>query len=150
MKKEPIIKKMARLTWTDYRFVAEAAFWLLYTAVLIHFLPLRWWVGSIGRERHDENNPEDLSADEQKIIAGVRKNVFRANKVLFKPARCFGLALTIKRMLAGKGVQTSLHLGVQKDHAGNLRAHAWLMKGDAVLYGGKTAPGKFTQLVALS
>jgi len=150
MKKQPIIKKMANLTWTDYRFMAESSFWLLYTAVLIHFFPLRWWVSWIGKERNDENNPVDLSTDEQKIIARVRKNVFRANKVLLKPARCFGLALTIKRMLARRGVQSSLHLGVQKDSAGALQAHAWLMKGDVVLYGGKTAPGKFTQLVALS
>lgn len=135
---------------SDYVLMAEAAFWLLYTAVLIHFLPLRWWVSWIGKEKQDKTNPADLSPGDQKIVARIRKNVFRANKVLLKPAKCFGLALTMKRMLAGKGVRSSLHLGVQKDPEGELQAHAWLMKGETVLYGGKTAPGKFTQLVALS
>lgn len=67
---------------SDYVLMAEAAFWLLYTAVLIHFLPLRWWVSWIGKEKQDKTNPADLSPGDQKIVARIRKNVFRANKVL--------------------------------------------------------------------
>ena len=91
-----------------------------------------------------------MSEKERKAVRDIRKNVFRANRLLGKPAKCFGLSLTLKRMLAMRGMQTSLYLGVNKDEAGNLLAHAWLMNGGETLYGGKHASEKFARLITLT
>jgi len=52
---------------------------------------------------------------------------------------CLTQALALQAMLARRGTETSLRLGVTRDDRGRFRAHAWLEQNGAVLIGGEEA-----------
>src|SRR5262245_32537194 len=61
-----------------------------------------------------------------------------APKTPWKSA-CLAQAIAGKSMLARRGVRATVHLGVVKDGAGDLAAHAWLCADDIVITGGAKA-----------
>ena len=52
-------------------------------------------------------------------------------------------ALTKKKMLARRGISSTLYMGVALDHQGEMEAHAWLRCGN-VYISGKTEMNRFT------
>jgi len=141
------IKKIPKLTLTDYAMMAEALFYLLASDFLIYLLPMRWWVDWIGKPDKAESNAPLTETQKQQLVS-VRKNLFRADKLLLNSSRCFALSLALKKMLVRRGVPALLYLGVNKENSGNLQAHAWVKSGKMVIYGGKNAAEKYTRLVS--
>jgi len=141
------IKKITRLSMSDYVLMAEGFVYLLISNFLIYLLPMRWWVHWIGKAEEAESNALLTETQKRKLVK-VRKNLFRANKLLLKSSRCFALSLALKKMLARRGVPASLYLGVNKANEGNLQAHAWVKSGKILIYGGKNAAEKYTRLVS--
>ena len=140
------IKKITKLTPGDYAMMAEALFYLLVSDFLIYLLPMRWWSGWIGEVRQAADaNP--VAEHQKQTIRKVRKNVFRANKLLVKSSRCFALSLAIKKMLSRRNISVSLYLGVNKGETGSLKAHAWVKGGEQIIYGGSNASEKYAQLI---
>ena len=54
-------------------------------------------------------------------------------------SKCFAQAIAAKRMLTRRGIQSTLYLGVAKDDAGSLIAHAWITSCGLTLTGGRNA-----------
>ena len=141
------IKKLTKLTPGDYAMMTEALFYLLVSDFLIYLLPMRWWSGWIG-EAQQAVDANPVAENQKQTVRKVRKNVFRANKLLLKSSRCFALSLAIKKMLSRRNISVSLYLGVNKGETGNLKAHAWVKGGEQIIYGGSNASEKYTQLIA--
>jgi hypothetical protein len=64
-------------------------------------------------------------------------------------ATCLTQALSAQLLLRHLGYDSSLCLGVARDHRGEFRAHAWLEREGSVVIGGTAASG-FTRMPALS
>jgi len=141
------IKKLAKLTLSDYAMMAEALFYLLVSDFLIYLLPMRWWSRWIG-EAQQAVDANPVPEHQKQTVRKIRKNVFRANKLLLKSSRCFALSLAIKKMLNRRNIPVSLYLGVNKGKQGALRAHAWVKGGESIIYGGSNASEKYAQLIS--
>jgi len=141
------IKKITKPTFSDYAMMAEALFYLLVSDFLIYLLPMRWWSGWIG-EAQQTVDAKPVPEYQKQTVRKVRKNVFRANKLLLKSSRCFALSLAIKKMLSRRNISVSLYLGVNKGETGSLKAHAWVKGGERIIYGGSNASENYTQLIA--
>jgi hypothetical protein len=141
------IKKITQLSVSDYVLMTEGFVYLLISNFLIYLLPMRWWVNWIGKAEEAESNASLTETQKRKLVK-VRKNLFRANKLLLNSSRCFALSLALKKMLARRSISVSLYLGVNKANEGNLQAHAWVKSGAAVIYGGQNASDKYTQLIS--
>ena len=95
------------------------------------------------RDRHVSDRMT-LSADRVvRAVAAVSARVPRAT--------CLTQALAASLLLPRYGHDATLRVGVAKDEAGRLRAHAWLESGGATILG-EPEPGAFQPLppVALS
>jgi hypothetical protein len=141
------IKKITKLSPIDYSMIGEALFYLLVSDFLIYVLPMRWWSSWIG-ETGQANNNEPVSEQQKQEVLQVRKNVYRADKLLLKTSRCFAFSLAIKKMLNRRNINASLYLGVNKGGDGALKAHAWVKGGENIIYGGTKASEKYTQLIS--
>ncbi|MBT8342095.1 MAG: lasso peptide biosynthesis B2 protein, partial [Desulfatitalea sp.] len=71
------------------------------------------------------------------LLRQVRWAIRAASR--YAPWRCLCLeqAMTAKALLHRKGLQSTLYLGLTRDDAGALQAHAWLRCGSVVLTGGR-------------
>jgi hypothetical protein len=63
--------------------------------------------------------------------------------------KCLARALTTQVLLARRGYLVQLHIGVAKDEAGQLEAHAWIESQDRVVIGDLKDLGRFTRLATL-
>ncbi len=59
---------------------------------------------------------------------------------------CLAEALAGRFMLARRGYQADLHIGVRKGEKGDLLAHAWLESGNSIVLGGGQSPARFQRL----
>lgn len=60
-------------------------------------------------------------------------------------ANCLQHALAVWWLLARRGIETNLRIGVRKDHA-DFSAHAWIERDGVILVGGADAPDRFHAL----
>lgn len=91
---------------------------------------LRRWVDG-GRRKSDRSVDAAYIAHLSGMIEFVSRRVLRAT--------CLTQALALQAMLARRGTETSLRLGVARDDRGRFRAHAWLEQNGVVLIGGEEA-----------
>jgi hypothetical protein len=65
----------------------------------------------------------------------VGRAVTRASRYVPAGRHCLTKALAAKLLLAGGGIQAQVRIGVAKDQAGRLIAHAWLEADGEVIFG---------------
>ena len=63
--------------------------------------------------------------------------------------KCLARALATQVLLAQRGYLVQLQIGVAKDEAGQLEAHAWIESQDRVVIGDLKDLGRFTRLATL-
>ena len=56
-------------------------------------------------------------------------------------SKCLVQALTAQKLLKGKGISTTIYLGVKKDKNNNMLAHAWIRCGSYYVTGGINREG---------
>jgi len=106
----------------------EAAALLLVSRILVALVPLRFWrkhFGAIGGQAEGEN-PDPACA---RIAQVVRHAIKRAMRNAPLDYICLPQALAARWMLARRGVDSSLSIGVSQADADQPRFHAWLMSG---------------------
>lgn len=112
---------------------AEAVIALGLARLLVLTVPIRWIARRFGRRPAPPHaQPTPLGDVVREVGWAVRA---AASRTPWKSA-CLAQAIAGKWMLARRGVQATIRLGVAKDADGTLHAHAWLCAGDAVLTGG--------------
>ena len=130
-----IVKKYFRLNKLERKILISIFFWLVYSFILVRFIPLRWFNHILG----EYNKEFNIEPDEQKrdIIRLIQKNIRRCKKVLPWNVKCFEEAIAAKKMLEKQNVKTTLYLGVDKELEKKLIAHAWLKTGNKIITGSK-------------
>lgn len=108
--------------------------------------------GTHGFENRAQH-PEQIAVDEcrngTRVTARhIAKGIFLAGQFLPK-GNCLPEALAACRLLGRYGHPAQLHIGVRKDAAGKLLAHAWVSSGSQVIIGGVRSAGEYQQMVPL-
>ena len=91
----------------------------------------RRWACALGR-RH-ASGAVDANIDPQ----GVADAVASVSRLL-PPARCLAQALATNIMLARRGYESEVHIGVPEEPSDEFVAHAWVTSQDRVVIGGPT------------
>ncbi|MBZ5608973.1 MAG: lasso peptide biosynthesis B2 protein [Acidobacteriia bacterium] len=128
---------------------------LLIRAVLVLMLT-RWglaWLGyaklrrllsDFRRARHSATK---AGAEEvERIVWAVRT----AGRMVLGARPCLPLAMATQWLLWRRGILTDLRIGVMRDEAGHLDAHAWVEQDGRILIGESPALERFERLPALS
>ena len=116
------------------------AIWLTgwYRFQILHcpFAKLSPKIGALGQETPwDAEIPPEVLQVQKVVRAVARRMPWTCN--------CMVRALTKKKMLAHRGISSTLYMGVALDHQGEMEAHAWLRCGN-VYISGKTEMNRFT------
>ena len=136
--------RFARLPWADQRLLIKS-FWLLWgMRIGLWLLPLP----TLRRlsTRLTRSTPASRPGDDSDIDR-VAWAVAAASR--FVPGTtCLSRALGSQILLAERGVQADLHIGVARDQHG-FRAHAWVKTGDRIVGGAPEEIEQFTPLPPL-
>jgi hypothetical protein len=73
--------------------------------------------------------------------AEISRAIARAARVVPFRAVCLQQAFAAVLMLRRRGLAATVHLGLARDGAEDLKAHAWSCSGEALVTGGAAAPG---------
>ena len=83
-----------------------------------------------------EESPFDLSLDEYYIAKKVAYSVDQVCSKTKWESKCLVRALTAQRLLAERGITSTMYLGVGYDENKKIIAHAWLRSGRMYVTGG--------------
>lgn len=86
-----------------------------------------------------EESSHDATIDEYRF---AKKVSYSVNQVCGKTkweSKCLVRALTAQKLLAEKGIDSTLYLGCKENEKGSMVAHAWLRCGGAYVTGGDGA-----------
>lgn len=90
-----------------------------------------------------EESPDDASFEDYKY---AKKVAYAVNQVCEKTkweSKCLVRALTAQKLLADKGIDSTLYLGCKEDEK-KMVAHAWIRCGEAYVTGGNGAADGYT------
>ena len=100
----------------------------------VRLVPFRRWAHTLGSTSHA--SAAVVPADVRETADRVGWAVRTAARYAPFEAACLVQATAAKRMLARRGIETTLYLGVCRDESRAFtRAHAWLRCGDRILTG---------------
>ncbi|SCY64882.1 lasso peptide biosynthesis B2 protein [Butyrivibrio sp. INlla14] len=83
-----------------------------------------------------EESAEDVSMDEYRYC---KKVSYAVNQVCSKTrweSKCLVRALTAQKLLAEKGIESTMYLGVKEDGNHKMVAHSWIRVGKVFVTGG--------------
>ncbi len=123
----PALRRWMKLSRAEKRLLLAAAWWVVLFRTALWTLPLRLVMGLSRRAA----TPQTGLLDDE-IIPLVHRAVQRASRFMPR-ATCLTRSLSIHTMLGRRGITTQLRIGVAKDEAGRLMAHAWLERDGAKL-----------------
>lgn len=102
----------------------------LAVKMVVVALPMKWYSRYLYSRRTVSN------ADEE-TIKRVTRAVSRCSRYAPWSTKCLVDAITAKLLLQWAGINSTLYLGVHKDKAKKLVAHAWLKCGERFITGRK-------------
>jgi Transglutaminase-like superfamily len=118
----------------------EASLWLLLARAGLRLLPFRRMVGLATRPRSaPTRNEAEIRAILDEVRWAVRAGAHNGPGL----AVCFPQGIAAQRMLARRGVPSTLHYGVAKSGDGSLEAHVWVRAAGQPVVGCETA-ARFT------
>ena len=109
--------------------------WYRLRIKLVPMAKLEGSFGERGCQSPDEEPPEVM-----RTARLIGKRVERVCKKTTWDSKCLVRALVARRILLGKGIHTTLYLGLRKEDD-TLHAHAWLRCGNYIVTGGEGAEG---------
>lgn len=131
------LRTATRLRSRDYRLLGEAMMALL-RARRLSSLPFRELAPRLGGAvaAGTAPAPQPALTDRQRArVAGVRWAIRVVEPAMPFRTVCLQQAIAARTMLARDGIASVLHLGVGRDPAAALHAHAWLDAGDMKVTG---------------
>ena len=118
----------AELDGEERKAAFEAATALLSARILVAFVPLRYW-----RDRFKPTAraplDRDISDDDAKAIALVRRSIKRAMRNAPLDFICLPQALAARWMLERRGIASELRIGALRKREDSRALHAWLRAG---------------------
>ena len=136
--------RFARLPWADRRLLIKSILLLWGVRIGLWLLPFRT-LCRLSASLTRSTAPSRIVDDD--AIERVAWAVAAASR--FVPGTtCLSRALGSQILLAERGVQADLHIGVARDQRG-FRAHAWVKSGDRIVGGAPEEIEQFTSLPPL-
>jgi hypothetical protein len=120
------LSKFSKLSATEKGLYFEAVITSIKIKLMVTCLPLRWYASYLGKQHlvTDEYTIENSYS----VIFKVSQAIVRCQKTVPWPTRCLVNAITAKKMLKKRGLESTLYLGVSKENE-KMKAHAWLRCG---------------------
>lgn len=126
----------------------EAVFWLALMRFLLLLLPFRYLAKLLGVAQIESSKQEN-SAEQVIVLDNINHQLARASRRVPWECKCLVKAIAGMMMLYRRRLAATLYLGVARDSAAKLSAHAWLRSGDFILCGGESAH-EFTIIASFS
>ena len=133
------VKRFLRLSGAERTLLLQAAFSILAVVLALRFLSFQRLQMLACRWSGRASNP--FSSD--RIVWAVE-----AAAPLIPASSCLSRALAAQALLTRHGFASQLMIGVAKNEASRLEAHAWITCQDRVLIGGPET-GRYTRLLSL-
>ncbi|MCW3124006.1 MAG: hypothetical protein JWQ38_3498 [Flavipsychrobacter sp.] len=125
---------MAKRALKEYLLFMEAWIFLAIARMILVVLPFKRIAPMLGKLMSDK------SIDDNEQPTGIVQNIgiciLRAGRYSPWRTKCFEQAIAAKIMLRLRSIKSLLFLGVFKDAADELKAHAWLTVDKIVVTGG--------------
>lgn len=136
------IRKINKIPRKDRSIFLEAFFTMALTRFLILFIPFRKVASFMGKPMclTSEDLGEELLLAAKRITGIIER---LSNHTPWE-SKCFVKALSAQIMLKKRRIPCTLYLGMSKDKANNISAHAWLRCGKFILLGDKERHGFVT------
>jgi hypothetical protein len=137
------LKKFLQLPFAQQRLLLNAVFWVVLVRVslrLMSFEQARRWLANFSGAASDTSLQEV-----ERLLWAVRA----ASRNVLGSGPCLTQALVAQAFLQRRGLTTLLRIGVAKDNAGNLQAHAWLEQDGKVIIGELSDLSRYTLLPPL-
>lgn len=136
------IVRFARLPAAEQRLLAAAAALLAVTRIALWLFPFGVVQRAAARlERRRLPRPA-LPDDAKRVVWAVDV----ASRYIPASQNCLNRALTAKVLLARRGLSSQLRIGVRRDPAGELLAHAWVEAPEGILIGNIPLLSRYTPL----
>ena len=133
------LRKFLSLPSPERWLLLEAVLWLTCTWLALHVVPFRWLAPALGQYRAE--SPYALPPEDIQRAQRIARIVGMASRHLPWTCTCLVQAIAGMQLLRGRGQSCTLYLGVAKDQAQQLCAHAWLRSGEVFVTGGHERHG---------
>lgn len=115
------LRKFCRLKWKEKLLFCESLFLNLYVGALLKVIPFRW-IPRLFR------SPQfAVGTLQPEVVENVKVAVRQAGWISPWKNRCLVSSLTARYMLRRRRISSELYLGMAKNEAGRMIAHAWLV-----------------------
>lgn len=112
--------------------VAEAACLLIAARLLIRFIPMAHWRGTLGQP---QSGDAAVQAGDDKAAEVLAFAVIRAARFLPLPFLCLPRAMALQWMLRRRGIGSILVMGTTGGRIDQLALHAWVERNGRILIG---------------
>src|SRR5262245_18004039 len=128
-------RRASRLSLAEWGLLLEAGVWLAVARLMLLTVPLKRMAPFLARPMSESAPAVDAVTQQraQRLGWAVRT----MSRYTPWHSLCLAQALAVKRMLWRRGIASTLYLGLTKDEANGLQAHAWVRCGSVVLTGGQ-------------
>ena len=133
------VKRFLRLSRIDQTLLLQAAFSILAVRLALRFLSFERLRELVARWAGRATTPVTSDRIVWAVEAAARH---------IPASSCLSKALAAQTLLTRQGYSSQLMIGVAKDEASGLEAHAWITCQDQVLIGGPET-GRYTPLLNL-
>lgn len=130
-----LLKKYLRINKLERKNFNQLFYWLVCSYILVRFLPLKWFQGILGEFKKETETA--INKDQEEIVNLTINNLRRCKKIIPWKVKCFEEAIAVKKVLGGKNIESTIFLGVDRNHEKKLIAHAWLKTGNKIITGSK-------------
>ena len=131
--RKSLIAQLLRLSWKEWRLLAEAGGLLVVARLAVWFIPFRHLAKGLGKKMAESPNTEIEGHRSEASLIGwaVRGNA--QHLPLMK--QCLVQAVAATWMLQRRRIPSTIYFGLAKDPSKQLKAHAWVRSGTLVLTG---------------
>lgn len=126
------IRLFISLSWQTKLLLVEAFFYLGW-ARLLKVVPFSKVAPSLGKQMDETTFSSNLS--DRETLSNISQALRIMNQYTFWESACLVQGIAGMKMLAKRGIDSTLYLGIAKDEKGNLIAHAWLRSGPFYITG---------------
>ena len=139
--------KIKMRIWTRDAFILQEACMFLGLARLMTMMKFRQFAPFLGKKAQHE--PEEPSDDQLARAQKVKSAILAMSVRTPWKSRCLVRAIAAQIMLRRRRINCTLYLGVAKNDAKRMKAHAWVKCGKLFLTGERPA-GDYTYVAAFS
>lgn len=131
-----VIRKVKKFIEMDFKLkcLMMEAFIFLARGRFLKLLPFAKVAPSLGEESMET---EVQVNGNEKMIKDVSLAIETMSKYTFWESACLVQAIAATRMLNRRKIPTTLYLGIARDQAGKMEAHAWVRSGSHYVTGAR-------------